>query len=98
MVGQAQQLPFLTVIFNNRLWASVGNATRAMYPDGYAVKSNRMALTHLEPAPNYERYVEASGGYGVQVADPDQLLPALRRAVAVVRDEKRQAVVNVLTG
>ncbi|MBM3502566.1 MAG: thiamine pyrophosphate-requiring protein [Alphaproteobacteria bacterium] len=98
MVGEAQQLPFLTVIFNNRLWASVGNATRAMYPDGYAVRSNRMALTHLEPAPRYELYVQASGGFGIQVSDTADLLPALRKAVAVVREERRQAVVNVLTG
>jgi len=29
------------------------------------------------------------------VSDPNQLMPALERAMKVVRDEKRQALVNV---
>jgi acetolactate synthase-1/2/3 large subunit len=40
--------------------------------------------------------VEASGGYGVRVEKPLDLAPALKRAFEVVRDEKRQALVNVI--
>jgi hypothetical protein len=32
---------------------------------------------------------------GERVNDPSQLMPALERAMNVVRDEKRQALVNV---
>jgi acetolactate synthase-1/2/3 large subunit len=42
--------------------------------------------------------VSAHGGYGEMVDDPAELLPALRRALKVVRDEKRQAVLNVICG
>jgi len=38
---------------------------------------------------------EASGGHGERVSEPKALLPALERAMKVVREEKRQALVNV---
>ncbi len=97
LVGRALDLPTLTVIFNNRMWAAVSRATKSMYADGYAAKSNRPPLTHLEPSPDYELIVQASGGHGDRVEDPDELMPALERAVAVVKDERRQAVLNVIT-
>jgi acetolactate synthase-1/2/3 large subunit len=42
--------------------------------------------------------VAAHGGYGELVDDPQQLLPALKRALKVVREENRQAVLNVICG
>jgi acetolactate synthase-1/2/3 large subunit len=42
--------------------------------------------------------VAAHGGYGELVDDPVELLPALQRALKVVREEKRQAVLNVICG
>ena len=42
--------------------------------------------------------VEAHDGYGVMVDDPEQLLPALQRALKGVKEEKRQAVLNVICG
>ncbi|MSO65176.1 MAG: thiamine pyrophosphate-requiring protein [Alphaproteobacteria bacterium] len=97
LVSRAHDLPFLTVIFNNRMWGAVSRATKFMYPDGYAAKSNLTPLTHLEPAPDYEKIVAASGGHGERVESPEQLKPALQRAIRAVREDKRQAVVNVLT-
>ncbi len=97
MVGRALDLPTLTVIFNNGMWAAVSRSTKSMYPDGFAAKSNRPPLTYLEPAPDYEMIVQASGGHGERVDEPDALMPALERAVAVVKDEGRQAVLNVIT-
>jgi acetolactate synthase-1/2/3 large subunit len=49
----------------------------------------------LEPSPRFEKTVEASGGYGVRVADARELMPALQRALRVVQEDKRQALVNV---
>jgi acetolactate synthase-1/2/3 large subunit len=39
--------------------------------------------------------VQASGGHGERVSDPKELMPALQRALKVVKEEKRQALVNV---
>jgi acetolactate synthase-1/2/3 large subunit len=53
------------------------------------------AFATLEPSPRFEHIVQASGGHGERVADPKALMPALERALKVVREEKRQALVNV---
>ncbi len=46
--------------------------------------------------PALERYAEASGGFGERVSTRDELVPALRRALACDRVERRQALLNVL--
>ncbi|MEK9946353.1 MAG: thiamine pyrophosphate-requiring protein [Alphaproteobacteria bacterium] len=96
-VSRALDLPILIVIFNNRMWGAVSRATKFMYPDGYAAKSNQVPLTLLEPAPDLEKVVAASGGYGVVVDDPAALEAELVKARDIVLNEGRQAVVNVIT-
>jgi acetolactate synthase-1/2/3 large subunit len=49
----------------------------------------------LEPSPRFEHVVRASGGHGEAVTEAKDLLPALERAMKVVREEKRQALLNV---
>ena len=80
-VGEALGLPVLTVVFNNGVWNAVRKSTQAVYPDGHAVRANRMPLTSLEPAPRYEMIVAASGGYGERVEAADELPAALERAL-----------------
>ncbi len=94
-VGEALGLPVLTVVFNNGVWNAVRKSTRAVYPDGFAARSNRMPLSSLEPSPAYEKIIEASGGYGERVESADDLPAALERALHAVRQEKRQALLNV---
>ncbi len=96
-VGAANDLPVLTVILNNRMWGSVRKATLGLYPDGAAAKLNRAPLTTLEPTPDYEKIVTASGGYGEKVDAAEDLPAALERALKAVEVEKRQAVLNVQT-
>ncbi len=96
-VSAANALPTLTVILNNRMWGSVRKATLGLHPDGAASRMNRAPLTYLEPAPDYHRVVEASGGYGEEVGEAGALPAALERALKAVEVEKRQAVLNVLT-
>jgi acetolactate synthase-1/2/3 large subunit len=95
-VGEALGLPVLTIVFNNGIWNAVRKSTQAVYPDGQAVRANRMPLTSLEPAPRYETIVEASGGYGERVDEADELPAALRRAIDAIKREKRQALLNVV--
>jgi acetolactate synthase-1/2/3 large subunit len=96
-VAAEQNLPILTVVFNNQKWQAVRGATLRMQPDGYASKINRMPLSHFTVEQNYEKLVEVSGGYGEQVSDPDKMQGALERALKAVMVEKRQAVVNVVS-
>jgi acetolactate synthase I/II/III large subunit len=92
------ELPVLFVVMNNAMWGAVERSTRAMYPDGLAARSNDPAFVALEKLPAFERICEAAGGYGERVEDPITLPAALERALAIVRDEKRQALLNVICG
>jgi acetolactate synthase-1/2/3 large subunit len=95
LAARLHELPFLTVIFNNAAWEAVERATRSVHPDGWAVTTRSFPLSGLAPA-NYEEIVRAFGGHGERVEDPAELPRALRRALRVVREEGRQAVLNVI--
>jgi acetolactate synthase-1/2/3 large subunit len=95
LAAQLHRLPFLTVIFNNAAWEAVERATRSVHPDGWAATTRSFPLSGLAPA-NYEEIVRAFGGHGERVEDPAALPGALRRALRVVREEGRQAVLNVI--
>lgn len=95
-VAAEQELPVLTVVFNNQRWQAVRGSTLGLNPDGYAAKSNRAPLTYFTVDQHYEKAVEVSGGYGEQVTEPAQMLPALERAMKAVQVEKRQALLNVV--
>ena len=97
MMSRSMEIPTLTVIINNGMWAAVRRATLGVYPDGAAAQSNHAPLTYLEPTPDYEKIVEASGGYGEKVEHADDLPAALARALHAVEHERRPAVLNVLT-
>lgn len=95
-VSRAYALPVLFVVFNNRAWHAVKRAARAYAPDGWAVRTGTMPMSDLNPAPDYELICQAGGGYGERVEDPARLPDALGRALRVVRDERRQALLNVI--
>jgi acetolactate synthase-1/2/3 large subunit len=97
-VSQAYDLPLLTIVCNNAIWHSTKAATQQVMPDGWAVSTGNFPLCDLTPSPRYEKVVEAHGGYGEMVDDPQEVLPALKRALKVVKEEKRQAVLNVICG
>ena len=94
-VSEAMKLPVLFVVFNNARWAAVHRSTLAMYPKGVAAGMQEPPFATLEPSPRFEKTIEASGGYGARVDKAEELLPALERALKVVKEERRQALVNV---
>jgi acetolactate synthase-1/2/3 large subunit len=94
--ARVHDLPILTVIFNNAMWNAVRRATLTMYPDGAAAKSNKPPLMHLDELPPFEEICKAAGGHGERVEDPADLPAALARAIKTVRQDRRQALVNVI--
>jgi acetolactate synthase I/II/III large subunit len=92
------ELPVLFVVMNNAMWGAVDRSTRAMYPQGRAATSNDPPFVQLKNLPAFERICEAAGGYGERVEDPAALPAALERALAVVTNERRQALLNVICG
>jgi acetolactate synthase-1/2/3 large subunit len=96
LAARLHKLPFLTVIFNNAAWEAVERATRSVHPDGWAATTGSFPLSGLSPAPHYEEIVRGFDGHGERVEDPGELPGALRRALRAVREEGRQAVLNVI--
>ena len=95
-VSAESDLPVLHVVFNNNVWQAVRNSTNRVMPNGYAQRSNRPPLTYLDTANNYEKAVTVAGGHGEKVSAPDELMPALERALRAVIVERRQSLLNVV--
>jgi acetolactate synthase-1/2/3 large subunit len=93
-VAQMQDLPVLTVIYNNALYGAVRRATLDMYGKGVAAEADGRLLANL-PAPAFEKIVAAHDGHGERVERPTELPAALRRAAAAVQGGQ-QALVNVI--
>ena len=93
-VSQTQNLPTLTVLYNNALYGAVRRATLDMYANGAAAEGDGRLLADLPP-PDFERTIAAHGGHGERVERPADLPAALKRAAAAVRGGQ-QALVNVI--
>ncbi len=92
--AQMQNLPVLTIIYNNSLYGAVRHSTLDMYPSGTAAEADGRFLADL-PAPAFEKIVAAHDGHGERVDRPADLPAALQRAAAAVR-AGQQALVNVV--
>lgn len=79
------QVPVVSVIGNNGIWALEKHPMEAIY--GYSV------VAELRPGTRYDEVVRALGGHGELVSAPVELRPALERSFA----SGLPAVVNVLT-
>ena len=94
MVSETQNLPVLTVVYNNTLYGAVRRATLDMYGHGAAAEGGGRLLADL-PSPAFEKIVAAHNGHGERVEHPADLPAALQRAAGAVR-AGQQALVNVI--
>ncbi|MDQ2718114.1 MAG: acetolactate synthase [Chloroflexota bacterium] len=79
-----QKLPIVSIIGNDGAWGQIKHPQKAMI--GHATAAE------LSPGIRYDKMVEALGGYGELVEDPQEIRPALERAFA----SGLPACVNVL--
>jgi acetolactate synthase-1/2/3 large subunit len=79
------RLPVVIVIGNNGIWATEKHPMQAMLQTAIA--------TDLTPGIRYDKVVEALGGHGELVTDPEQIGPAFERALKA----GVPACINVLT-
>lgn len=94
-IAEALALPVLVVILNNGEWGAVRHSVTGLYPDGAASRANAMPLTGLSPSPEFCKVAEASNAWARRVSHPNELRPALDAALAVVRNDRRCALLNV---
>ena len=96
-VAAKHELPILTIVFNNSRYGAVRRATLSMFKDGVAGEDDGRTLADLDPAPPYEAMAKAQGAHAERVEKPTELPAALARARDVVVNERRQALLNVIT-
>jgi acetolactate synthase-1/2/3 large subunit len=96
-VAAKNQLPILTVVFNNTRYGAVRRATMSMFKEGAAGEADGRFLADLDPAPPYDEIARAHGAYAERVEKPSDLPDALARAREAVISGKRQALLNVIT-
>ncbi len=78
-------LPIVGIIGNDRAWGQMMRPQINMYGE------DRVVATELAPT-RYDKVVEALGGYGELVTEPQEIRPALERAFA----SGKPACVNVM--
>lgn len=79
------KLPMVCVVGNDAAWGQI------RIPQIQFHGADKAPATLLAPT-RYDRIVEAMGGYGEYVTEPDQIIPALERAV----ESNQVACVNVM--
>jgi acetolactate synthase-1/2/3 large subunit len=94
-VAEANDIAVLTIVLNNGRYEAVAQSVLGMYPSGYASKGDRVPLTQLAPSPNFAKVAEASRAYAETVSTAADLDGALERAMRVVTEDGRQALLDV---
>ena len=94
-IAESLGLPILTIVKNNGIWNAVRRSVLGSYPNGAAACANTMPLTSLEPLPDFIKVAEASRAHAERVEHGDDLPAALARAIRVVREEGRQALLDL---
>jgi acetolactate synthase-1/2/3 large subunit len=85
--------PFLAVILNNGGYRASRLPVYDLFPDGVSSQRGTAVGTRFSNAPDYPALAAACHAHGERVTKADDLVPALRRAVAAV-DAGQAAVVE----
>jgi acetolactate synthase I/II/III large subunit len=96
-ISAVHNLPILTIVFNNSRYGAVRRATLSMFKDGVAGENDGRTLADLDPSPPFEEMARAQGAHAERVEKPADLPDALTRARDIVVNERRQALLNVIT-
>lgn len=87
--------PILVVVINNACYNATKHPLVAAYPEGFSVRTGQFVGIDLAPTPRFDVLAQSVDAYGERVEDPDEVLPALRRAMAEVQSG-RSAVLDVI--
>jgi acetolactate synthase-1/2/3 large subunit len=79
-------IPVVSVVGNDRQWGQITVGQRAMYG------KERVIASMLGDNCRYDKIVEGMGGHGEFVTEPDEIRPAIQRAI----DSGKPACVNVI--
>ncbi|TBU43656.1 thiamine diphosphate-binding protein [Dichomitus squalens] len=89
--------PFLTIVLNNRGWASPIASMKGVYPEGIGsrVSGERLSVGFGVPSADFGGIAAAAGGaWARKVERADEVRSVFEQAMKVVMDERRCAVVE----
>ena len=95
-VAEEYQLPINIIVFNNGRYFSMELSLLGYFPDGAAKKTGVHYGGPISPRPDYQRYAQAHGGYGVRVTEPQGIQPAIDQALRASAEGKLSLVDVVL--
>ena len=86
-LGYAQEYrqPLITIVMNNGGYLSMQRGITALYPQGWAARSNTFFGHGISPNPNYAALAAAFGARGEAVEEPSHIPAALQRAFEAER-------------
>ena len=88
--------PFLSVVFVNRSYSTGTRGLQGTYPEGVAASTGNYEGGLFDPPPDFAKLAEAANSYGETVSQPEEVGPALRRALEHVRNGTPAVVAAVL--
>ncbi len=88
--------PFLTIIYNNRVYLAPKRSIRSAYKEGFSQTHNTWVGVDIDPPPDYVLLAQSCGAYGERVEEPDGIMAALERALNEVRGGKAAGLDVVL--
>ncbi|MCS7050092.1 MAG: thiamine pyrophosphate-dependent enzyme [Thermomicrobium sp.] len=94
-IAREANAPILVVVVNNACYNATKRPLVAAYPEGYSVRTEQFVGIDLAPTPRFDLLAQSVDAYGERVDAPDQILPALRRALDCVRNGQ-SAVLDVI--
>jgi acetolactate synthase-1/2/3 large subunit len=95
-MAESLSLPVLVLVLNNAEWAAVRQSVLDIYPDGHAARANQMPMTSLAPTPDFVMIAKASRAWARRVTDGAELPSVLAEALAHIKKERTQALVEVV--
>lgn len=78
--SQVYNIPFLCIIFCDKVYSGVKRSLRRCYGDSVSEKEDKWVGTDIAPSPEYSLIAQACGVDGQRIDNPDELLSALRSA------------------
>lgn len=80
-VAEEYRLPIHVIVFNNQRYLSMETSLLKYFPGGAAKSTGVHYGGPIAPAPDYEMYAKAHGGYGARVTRPSDIKPAIEEAL-----------------
>jgi len=84
--AQHNKAPFLTVVMVNRSYSTGTQVLARQYPNGAAVTMGDYSGGLFDPPPDFAKLAEAANCCGETVREPEEVGPALRRAMEHVHN------------